>query len=204
MGIEESKITVTPNAPREGCEATKNKAPLREAGVSEPYVLHVSNFDERKNPEGILNGWRQAAKNGIPHDLVIAGSGWKNQKFPEWATETDRISLLGFVPFEWLPSLYSHASVLLFPSYEEGFGMPAVEAMNCGAPVVAGNGGALPEVVKDGGVIINPDNHAEIARGVKEAMQIDKQAIKSRANNFSWETTARKTWETYTRISNNR
>jgi glycosyltransferase involved in cell wall biosynthesis len=109
----------------------------------------------------------------------------------------------GFVEEEVLPGLYRHAEVFVLPSLVEGFGIPAVEAMACGTPVVVSKTGALPEIVGDAGVLVDPYSAGDIARGVLDAVQ-DKEGrdqriarVRARALHFRWEQTARETVAAY-------
>ncbi|MDL0131501.1 glycosyltransferase family 1 protein [Halobacterium salinarum] len=200
-GIPKEDIFVTENAPRKGVKRIDDISILPDP-IPENYIFHLSSVHERKNPGGILQGWSKAVENGLNYDLVIAGNGWDEYDLPQWAIESDSVHILGFITNEILSALYTNAEVFLFPSFEEGFGLPALEAMYCGTPVVAGNGGALPEVVNGGGVIVDPHNFDEIASGIQQATQIDEKKILAAAGDYSWEKTAKKTFEMYKQVSN--
>jgi glycosyltransferase involved in cell wall biosynthesis len=112
----------------------------------------------------------------------------------------------GYVPDDELPALYSACTVFLYPSLYEGFGLPALEAMSCGAAVVASDRSSLPEVVGDGGLLCNPDDPGDIAAKVRTllvdpaARQRCSMRAQARAAEFSWEKTARSTYDVYARV----
>jgi glycosyltransferase involved in cell wall biosynthesis len=113
------------------------------------------------------------------------------------------VRFLGFVPFETLRCFYEMAAAFVFPSRYEGFGLPPLEAMACGAPVVASNVSSLPEVVGDAAILVNPENVFDIARGIREVLldpELREQLIvrgRAQARRFSWERTARQVLEIY-------
>ncbi|MBM2826407.1 MAG: glycosyl transferase group 1, partial [Dehalococcoidia bacterium] len=119
----------------------------------------------------------------------------------------DKIAFLGEVPEEELPLFYNTADVLALPSIYEGFGFPALEAMACGTPVVASNRTSVPEVVGDGGILIDPTKPEEWAEQISRVLSdtalaqgLKERAIK-RAAQFTWEKTAEETLEVYRRIN---
>jgi glycosyltransferase involved in cell wall biosynthesis len=117
------------------------------------------------------------------------------------------VRFLGFVPFDTLRVFYESAAAFVFPSLYEGFGLPPLEAMACGTPVVTSNVSSLPEVVGEAAMIVNPENVFDIARGIKEVLLDDdlrKRLIEAglqQAQSFSWERTAREVLATYTRVA---
>lgn len=113
------------------------------------------------------------------------------------------IKFLGHIPLEALKALYESASAFAFPSLHEGFGLPPLEAMACGTPVLTSNVSSLPEVVGEAAVTVSPDNVFEIARGLREILLdegLRKRLVErgyEQVNKFSWERTAREVLETY-------
>jgi len=113
------------------------------------------------------------------------------------------VRFLGFVPFETLRCFYESAAAFVFPSRYEGFGLPPLEAMACGTPVITSNVSSLPEVVGDAAVLINPENVFDIARGIREVLldeTLRAELIRrghAQAARFSWERTAREALEIY-------
>src|SRR5207253_5550304 len=119
----------------------------------------------------------------------------------------DLIVLTGYVPEADLPALYSGAVCFVYPSYFEGFGLPPLEAMKCGVPVIAGNRTSLPEVVGDAGLLVDPFDEAAIASAI--ARMIDNSDLRGelrakgtkRAELFDWRETARRTLEVYEQVT---
>ncbi len=171
----------------------------------EPYVLYVGGISPNKNLLMLIRAFERVKREFPRLRLILAGDhsgdGFKScyqeltQEIRARKLETD-VVFTGFVPDHDLPALYSGASVFAFPSLDEGFGLPVLEAMACGTPVVASTGNALEEVVGDGGVLVNPLNEADIARGLKEVLgdpaKADELRGRSlrRASEFSWDRSA--------------
>ncbi len=124
-----------------------------------PYILNVGTIQPRKNYQMLIKAFVPVAKKQ-PHNLVFAGGkGWL---YDEMMAEVEkqglngRVHFIGFVDDADLPTLYSAASLLTFPSLYEGFGLPLLEAMACGVPVISSNASSLPEVVGDSGILLSP------------------------------------------------
>lgn len=173
------------------------------------FVLFVGTIEPRKNLPALIQAFAQLRKD-FPVELVIAGpNGWlSSEVFTQVRDESavDGVRFVGEVSAELLPTLYSAADVLALPSLYEGFGLPALEAMACGTPVVASHAGALPEVVGDAGVLIRPDDPADIAAGLgwvlgnPEFRNTLRARGLERAAAFSWQRAARETLEVYERV----
>jgi glycosyltransferase involved in cell wall biosynthesis len=152
-----------------------------ELGV--PYVLSVSTLEPRKNLGTLLEA--HALLGGEPQLAVAGGAGWGEQ--PELARPGVRP--LGFVADAELPALYRGASVFVYPSRFEGFGMPIVEAMACGTPVVASSHPSLDEACGDAAVRADPDDPAAIAEGIRRALA-ERASLRERglahARRFTW------------------
>ena len=144
---------------------------------------------------------------GIPHRLVLAGKkGWI---FESIYTEVEQLGLqdevifTGYVPDEDLPYLYNGASLFAYPSFYEGFGLPPLEAMACGCPVVTSNTSSLPEVVGDAGLMVDPLRSDELAGAMARVLEDSDLAAAmrtkglARAATFSWERCARETLSIY-------
>jgi glycosyltransferase involved in cell wall biosynthesis len=172
------------------------------------FLLYVGTIEPRKNLMRLLkayNVFRTEGSNDVP--LVLAGaSGWLNdglfRAIQDSAWSKD-IRVLGYLSKADLPALYSGALAFIYPSLYEGFGLPPLEAMACGAPVITSNNSSLPEVVGDAAILVNPLSAEEIAEAVlrlagdpslREKM---REKGLQRARSFSWEVSARKTIEVY-------
>ena len=176
LGIAPAKVTVIPVA----LGAEFRPEPLTDAvklryGIASPYILYVGNFMPHKNLPRLLSAY--AALPGTlraGHALVLAGGDRVGRPTLEAMAArlgvADRVLFPGLVHDPDLPALYAGAAVFVLPSLEEGFGLPALEAMACGAPVVASNRGALPEVVGDAALIVDPDAEAEIAHALARVL----------------------------------
>jgi len=153
-----------------------------------PYVLTVASRTARKNLGALDECARRLRASGI--DLVAVGGDR-----PQFNPEGDASSLrsLGHVPDEQLPGLYAGAQCFVLPSLYEGFGLPCIEAMACGTPVVASNAGALPETCGDAALLVDPNDPSAIADAVQRAIGDERlrAAGLRRAAQFSWDRTAR-------------
>jgi glycosyltransferase involved in cell wall biosynthesis len=164
-----------------------------------PYFLFVGTLEPRKNLETIIAAWREVRRHGEV-ELVLAGR--RRDDYDPPAPEPGLV-LAGAVPDSELPALYSGAAAFLFPSHYEGFGLPVLEAMQCGAPVIASRDAAVCEVA--GGAALRLDGRdprawAEAMRASLERPEwrgeLRRKSL-DRARLFSWEATARKTREVY-------
>ncbi len=185
---------------------------LRRLGIDEPYLFHISKHSPRKNPDCILRAFAALCERGtIPGvRLVLAGSGWKNASVESFIDRHDlgtRVVFPGFIPEEEVVELFNGATAFIFPSRAEGFGMPNVEAMACGCPVVTSNAFAIPEIVGDGALVMDdPDDYHDLADKV-ERIYRDETLRRSlvergitRAGEFSWEKSARTVLDTWARL----
>lgn len=178
------------------------------------YVLYLGGFDRRKNVRGLLSAWTWAADSiGVNYPLVVGGqlptpNGVLFEDYPALAKELkvdDTVQFIGPVAEEHKPAVYRGASVFVYLSHYEGFGLPPLEAMACGAPVVVSNRASLPEVVGSAGYILPPDDArtigAAILTPVVESTVFDDLRARgiAQAKNFSWEKTARETVAGYER-----
>lgn len=181
---------------------------LARIGVRPGYVLFVGSASRRKNLPTLLDACRRLWSSGTDVPLVVAGPAR-----PEAIADADadieagRIIPLGYVAEDDLPALYNAAAVLAFPSSYEGFGLPVLEAMRCGTPVVAGRGGALPEVVGAAGVLVTPTDDAAMADALSRLLRDEEHHRSFRelglahAERFTWSSTARQTAAVYRQIT---
>jgi glycosyltransferase involved in cell wall biosynthesis len=183
-------------------------------GIGEhPYFLYVGNIEPRKNLSVVISAYAEMLKSkelkSKPR-LVIAGadSGLCNDVFalPVSLGLSQSVSFIGPVSDEELPLLYAGASVFLFPSLHEGFGLPVLEAMACGTPVVTSNVTSLPEIAGDAAVVIDPANTRELIAAMMRVLTNEalaeelRQKGLARAGRFTWDETARQTLQVYKRV----
>ena len=139
--------------------------------LTDPFILYLGGFSERKNVSSIIIAFSKIYKDlNKKYNLVIVG-GYNDadQKLVKLATElkiNSHVIFTGFVPEDHLPLFYNCCDAFIYPSFYEGFGLPPLEAMNCGAPVIASNLTSIPEVVGDGGILINPYDVSEISLAI--------------------------------------
>ncbi|MBI5586901.1 MAG: glycosyltransferase family 4 protein [Deltaproteobacteria bacterium] len=213
LGVKADKVVVIHNGVSHlyrPVDKEKRGEVLSKYGIKGGYIFYVGNHQPRKNLVRLVQAF-SALKNR-DHQLVLTGRidprradlyGAVNEKVLE-----GRVLCIGPVPEEDLPALYSGASVFAFPSLSEGFGLPPLEAMACGAPVVSSNATSLPEVVGEAGLLVDPLDVSSIARGIdmalaSPALQSElKEKGLQRAKKFSWEAAAKKTLKVYEEVVN--
>jgi glycosyltransferase involved in cell wall biosynthesis len=219
LGIPAERVHVTYNATDSSLQPVYNEAALeavRDAhGITGDFLLYFGGFDVRKNVERLILAYQAA----LPHfqrpcQLVIAGSlGLVGHPlYPDPRLLIHRLGLegkvivTGKISEEEKPNLYSAATAFIFPSLYEGFGMPVLEAMACGAPVITSNLSSLPEVAGDAALLVDPTSLDEMAAAMVKL--IDDPALREelksrglrRATQFSWEAAAAKTLEVYRQV----
>ena len=177
-----------------------------------PFVLNLSTLEPRKNQVRLIEAYGLLSeRKAIPQRLVLAGGkGWLYKGIFRRVEElklTDRVYFPGFIPEEDLPTLYSLADVFVFPSLYEGFGLPPLEAMACGTPVVASDVASLPEMIEEAGILVPPDDVEALASAIElllEDEDLRKDLIAKgllRARSFSWERAAEGLLEIYEAFS---
>lgn len=176
--------------------------------VHDGYLLFMGTIEPRKNLLRLLQAV-ELAGSGIGPLVIVGADGWGSDEVArhiERLQRAGRLSYLGYVPDDARPSLINGARSFVYPSLYEGFGLPVLEAMACGVPVLASNVASLPEVVGDAGVLVDPHDVDAIARGMARLWHDDALrrdlSIRGieRARAFSWERTASQTLGVYTRL----
>lgn len=187
----------------------------KEYNYSNDYILYLGGFSPRKNVDGLLEAYKRIYEE-LPgyYELVLLGASKDNHYELKKKTEDmglrDRVVFAGYVPYEHLPYFYNCASLFVYPSLYEGFGLPPLEAMTCGTPTITTNVTSIPEVVQEGAVMINPYDIGELADKMYELLsdlelreQLTEKALR-RAYNFSWKKTAIETIKVYEKVYNRR
>jgi len=216
-GLDPAEIVVTPNASQD-CFRPVNREMARrrvaeQLGFPQPFILNVGDLHPRKNQLGLVRAFRALldAHPELPHMLLMAG---KHTWFaPQVIDEVrrqgleQRVIFTKFVEDEFLPVLYNAAELFVFPSHYEGFGLPAIEAMACGRPVVCSDAAALPEVVDGAAILFRPDSVGEQMRAMRDVLldqelsqRMEKKSLQ-RAKFFDWRETASKTLDVYYEVA---
>jgi glycosyltransferase involved in cell wall biosynthesis len=181
----------------------------------QPYILTLSTLEPRKNIAQVIRCYARLVAEGRIGDMRLVMVGTRGWKMESIFSELDRLGDLrervvvtGFVPDGDLAPIYSHAAMFVYPSLLEGFGLPPLEAMQCGIPVITSNTSSLPEVVGEAGIQVSPNDADALcdamARLVGDSEAHDRLARLSleRAAMFSWSRCARETVEAYRVASN--
>ena len=225
-GITEEKITVIYEgvSPRFRPASPEAVRAVREKySLPEHFILYVGTIEPRKNLTALLEAFHHflatCSSLSAPCDLrpatcdlrlvIVGKKGWLYESFFHRLRELgldDRVIFTGYVPDEDLPAIYSAADLFVFPSLYEGFGLPVLEAMACGVPVVCSNTSSLPEVAGDAALLVDPTDVRALA-GAMERVLMDKHLRAElrakgleRAERFTWEGAARETLEVYREV----
>jgi glycosyltransferase involved in cell wall biosynthesis len=220
MGVRPNRIRRVYNAPDPGflqpnraSGAGERQLIMERYQIGYPYLLYAGNIRAHKNVPRLVEAFAvvrgQLAAHPVYKDLRLVIIGDTISQYPavRQAVIKSRVEqmvrFLGFVPFETLRCFYESAAAFVFPSRYEGFGLPPLEAMACGTPVVTANVSSLPEVVGDAAVLVNPANVFDIARGIRDVLldetlrtELIRRGLEQ-ASRFSWERTARQMLEIY-------
>ena len=203
LGVPAERITTIPNgiarrfSPRSSAEiqAVRNALGIR----SERYLLSIASLEPRKNLRRLLEAWKMVQPPADREiELVIAGASRNKRVFGavDLYECPPRVTWAGYVSDEQLPALYSGAAALVYPSLYEGFGLPPLEAMACGAPVVTSRGTGIPEAVGDCAILVDPEDARSIAAGISDILGNPRLAESMadrgilHARECSWERTA--------------
>ena len=187
------------------------KALVQRYGIDGHYVLYVGTLEPRKNIPRLIEAFASLKRQGgMQHKLVIAGKkGWFYndifQTVTRWGVDNE-VVFTGYVPDRDLPLLISGADLFVYPSLCEGFGLPPLEAMACGIPVITSDSSSLPEVVGNAGILVDPHSVDEIAKAMYQVLsnanlreQMQHRGL-DRARMFSWEKTAEETLKVFEAI----
>ncbi|HUB78294.1 MAG TPA: glycosyltransferase family 1 protein [Bryobacteraceae bacterium] len=219
-GVPPNRLRLVYNAPdpgffepdRAGAAEARSRI-MERYQIQSPFLLYAGNIRRHKNIPRLVEAFavlrEQLASHPVFGDLRLVIIGDNISQYPAVRQAVIRtrgehvVRFLGFVPFETLRYFYQSAAAFVFPSRYEGFGLPPVEAMACGAPVVTSNVSSLPEVVGDAAILVNPENVFDIVRGIRDALLNDELRAtliakgREQAARFSWERTARQVLDIY-------
>jgi glycosyltransferase involved in cell wall biosynthesis len=215
FNIPEDKIRVVYLAVNNNYKPVSNEEVKRvkdKYNPNSPFILYVGTLEPRKNIVRLIDAFHRLKQKEIPHKLVIAGKkGWKYENIfgeIEKLKLKDDVIFTGYVSDEDLPALYNAADLFVYPSIYEGFGLPPLEAMACGTPVITSNTSSLPEVVGGAGIMVDPYNIDELSNKMQEVLtsknlrkELSEKGLK-RAKMFSWEKCAKETLEVFEDLIN--
>jgi len=215
LHIPPERVHVTYEAAGEAFQPVEDEAQLvairQKYALPERYLLYLGGFDQRKNLSTLLRAFALLVNKQQQVRLVIAGRlpGRDSPLFPDSRRLVrelglkERVIFTGWVPEEDKPALFSGATAFVFPSLYEGFGLPAVEALACGTPAIASNRSSLPEVVGEGGILVEPTDVGALAEAMEVLLADDtlraelRQRALAQAAKFSWKQTALETLAVY-------
>jgi glycosyltransferase involved in cell wall biosynthesis len=214
-GIPQERVTVVHEAAGPGFHPIVDRSRLARIrvryGLPDRFVLYVGAIEPRKNLTRLMDAFAGARAQGMTHELVCVGPyGWSSRALYD---HIDRIGLrrvvhfTGYVPFEDLPVIYNLGELFVFPSLYEGFGLPVVEAMACGIPVITANSSSLNEIGREAAVTIDPHSTQALADALlRVSRDADLRADLSarglaRAAEFSWARAAREMLGVYQRAA---
>ncbi len=211
LNINPDKIFVTYlGADKRFCPKLKKniQSILYKYNLNKPYILFVGTLEPRKNVQTLIKAFDELKKkHDLPHQLVLIGrAGWLYEdifKTIKQSRNKNDIKCLGYVEDKDLPILMNGAKVFVYPSFYEGFGLPILEAMQCGTPVITSNTSSMPEVGGDACLYIEPEDVTGLADQIYRVVynnelieDLSQKGIK-RAKNFSWDKCARETLKIY-------
>jgi glycosyltransferase involved in cell wall biosynthesis len=183
-------------------------------GVTRPFVVFVSSLWPYKNCDGLLRAWAQARSQLHGRQLAIVGPGRDEQYTAALHTLAAELGIsedvvfVGGVPLDVTADFYRAADALVYPSFNETFGLPILEAMACGCPVVTSDVSAMPEIAGGAALLTDPREPASIARGIIEAIASGQDSLRDkglrRASQFTWGATATSTLDVYRDVAERR
>ncbi len=195
----------------ENRNSVDGKAVRNRYGLPEGYILYVGTIQPRKNIDTLIEAYARlrSDRENLPRLVVVGRKGWLYARLFASIDRlgiADEVIFTGFVPDEDLPYIYDGASVFAYLSFFEGFGLPPLEAMACGIPVVTSNTTSLPEVVGDAGITVPPADTEQVAAALARILDDPELAValgkrgKERSGLFSWDAAARQTLTIYRNI----
>jgi len=210
--IDSKKVHVVYSAHQDlSVDADRGRAMLNPYNLPEKYILFVSTIEPRKNLLSLVKAFEILKEShGVEESLVVVGKeGWdyaSTWRYVERSRFMSYIKRVGYVPAEHLAAFYQHASLFVYPSFMEGFGIPPLEAMACGCPVLTANTSSLPEVVRHGDMMFDPEDIQELVskslRILTDPAHRGENIAKGAENvqRFSWEKSAQKLIKIYKHI----
>ncbi|MFU0824917.1 glycosyltransferase family 4 protein [Clostridium sp.] len=214
--IDPDKIFVTPLAAdsiyKPLDKDTCKKFLAKKYNITKPFILYIGGFSARKNVKALINSFLRALPNLEEKDYTLVIGGAKKD-LGEYLSSSyshlaSKIMFTGFIPKQELPIFYNSCDAFVYPSLYEGFGLPPLEAMSCGAPVITSNITSIPEIVEDSAILINPYDEDELKESLEKVLNDEKlrESLREKglrqASKFSWKKTAEKTFKVYEKVCN--
>jgi glycosyltransferase involved in cell wall biosynthesis len=210
LGMDPERVVVVHEAPQPGFRPLEDLAALARVrerhGITKPFFFHLGNIEPRKNLVGLVKAFLSLSPRGRAQ-LVLGGhKGWLTQgifKELDGLDLSQDVIFTGYLPQEDLPLLMNAAAAFVFPSLYEGFGLPVLEAMACGTPVITSNISSLPEVAGDAALLVDPRRVEDLAGAMERVLEDGtlrrdlSRAGLERAAQFTWERAARETMAVY-------
>lgn len=194
-------------------DAARARAQVAQHGVRRPFVLFVSSLFPYKNCDGLLRAWASTRRRLGGRQLVIVGTT-RDERYAMSLRAlsaqlgiADDLVFVGAVPLDQVVDFYRAADAFVYPSFNETFGLPILEAMACGCPVVTSNVSAMPETAGGAAVLIDPHDPASIGRGILDATRAGdrlREAGVRRAASFTWGATGAATLDVYREVAESR
>ncbi len=216
LGVPENKITVIYEAANPIYKPMPTQKAVQQVKqtfkIDQDFLLFVSTIEPRKHLPGLLQAYRRLRDEYKREELLVlvGGNGWLWEEVYQTVDRLDlrkHVLFLGHIPSEQLVYLYNAARLLVHPAFYEGFGLPPLEAMSCGTPVIVSNTSAFPEVVGDAGLMINPHDIDGLTVALWRVLtedglcqQLSEKGLKQ-AKQFSWERAALETLSVYEKVA---
>jgi glycosyltransferase involved in cell wall biosynthesis len=200
-GVDHDRFS--PEEPEPG----RDQGVLRRLGITWPFVLSVATNEPRKNLPALVAAFAKAAEHEPElHLVLVGGSGWKNDQLDATIAASgvaSRVLRTGYLDSDDVPALLRNAAVVAYPAFVEGFGLPALEALSCGAPLVTSENSAMSEVTGDAALLVVPSDVDGLAEALREVLaggpEVDRRRRQGfeRAAGFTWEHSATRHLEAY-------
>ena len=215
LAVPENRIDVVYLAADEHFSPTQHDSREQVAakyGIRSPYIFNLGTIEPRKNIERLVQAYAMlpAARKNACSLVIGGGAGWMNSDIYRYVQDNDLgeyVKMIGHVDDEDLPALYTSCEVFVYPSMYEGFGLPVLEAMACGAPVITSRTSSLPEVAGDAAILVDPEDVQSIRDAMEGLLTNGGKRSKLREKglkqslNFLWRRTAKETLEVYDRTA---
>jgi glycosyltransferase involved in cell wall biosynthesis len=215
--LSPDRVTATPLAASLKFKPEEDPSEIRRVreryGIVGDYILTVGSIQPRKNLPRLINAFaalcRDSTIRPLPTLVIVGKRGWLYEETLDAAENSqakEHIRFTDYVPESDLPALYTGATCFVYPSYFEGFGIPPLEAMRCGTPTITGNRTCFPEIIADGGLMVDPFDERAILEAILQVFsdsnlraELKKKGMK-RASLFDWKETARQTLSVYEKV----